>query len=76
MNSRRGKGRFGPEDRKDKIVIFIDDLNMPAKEKYMAQPPIEILRQWMDEGGWYDLDTMDWKYLDNIIFVAAMGPPS
>jgi dynein heavy chain, axonemal len=36
MNSRRGKGRFGPEDRKDKIVIFIDDLNMPAKEKYMA----------------------------------------
>jgi len=36
MNSRRGKGRFGPEDRKDKIIIFIDDLNMPAKEKYMA----------------------------------------
>jgi len=30
----------------------------------------------MGEGGWYDLDTMDWKYLDNIIFVAAMGPPS
>ena len=50
MNSRRGKGRFGPEDRKDNILIFIDDLNMPAKEKYMAQPPIEILRQWMDEG--------------------------
>ncbi len=76
MNSRRGKGRFGPEDRKDKIVIFIDDLNMPAKEKYLAQPPIEILRQWMDEGGWYDLDSMEWKYLDNILFVSAMGPPS
>ena len=76
MNSRRGKGRFGPEDRKDKIIIFIDDLNMPAKEKYLAQPPIEILRQWMDEGGWYDLDSMEWKYLDNILFVSAMGPPS
>ena len=76
MKSSRGKGRFGPEDRKDKIIIFIDDLNMPAKEKYLAQPPIEILRQWMDEGGWYDLDSMEWKYLDNILFVSAMGPPS
>ncbi len=76
MNSRKGKGRFGPEDRKDKIIIFIDDLNMPAKEKYLAQPPIEILRQWMDENGWYDLDSMEWKYLDNIIFLSAMGPPS
>jgi hypothetical protein len=30
----------------------------------------------MDEGGWYDLDTMEWKYLDNMTFIAAMGPPS
>ena len=30
----------------------------------------------MDEGGWYDLETMEWKFLDNMIFVAAMGPPS
>jgi len=30
----------------------------------------------MNEGGWYDLESMEWKYLDNIIFVSAMGPPS
>jgi hypothetical protein len=36
MNTKRRQKRFGPEDRKSRIVIFIDDLNMPAKETYMA----------------------------------------
>lgn len=57
-------------------MIFIDDLNMPAKETFGAQPPIELLRQWMDEGGWYDLETKEWKHLQDIIFICAMLPPS
>ena len=28
------------------------------------------------KGGWYDLETLEFKFLEDITFIAAMGPPS
>lgn len=69
---KRRKGVYGPRPGL-KQVIFVDDLNMPKPEAYGAQPPIELLRQLLDYGGWYQGDNLFREVVDTTL-VAAMGP--
>ena len=71
---RKRKGRFGaPEGRR--AVVFVDDVNMPKPEEYGAQPPIELLRQLADYGGWYDRTSLHWNHLQDTALVVAGAPP-
>ncbi|XP_005102124.3 dynein heavy chain 1, axonemal [Aplysia californica] len=71
---KRRKGIYGPPVGRYS-VFFIDDLNMPALETYGAQPPIELIRQYMDFSGWYDRKSIgDFRLLVDVNFFCAMGP--
>ena len=37
-----------------KLLTFMDDFNMPAKDTFGSQPPLELMRHWIDYGFWYD----------------------
>lgn len=66
--------RFGAPGNK-RLAIFIDDVNMPKPEVYGAQPPIELLRQLLDAGGFYDREKLYWKDIENLILCAICAPP-
>jgi dynein heavy chain len=60
-----------------KVVLFVDDLNMPEPEEFFAQPPIELLRQLLGYGGFYDVDDKEnfpWKEVQDVTVAAACGP--
>ncbi|XP_039313454.1 dynein heavy chain 1, axonemal [Solenopsis invicta] len=72
---KRRRGIYGPPILKRQI-FFIDDLNMPVPDIYGAQPPIELIRQFMDFSGWYDKTEIgSFRLIEDMNFVAAMGPP-
>ncbi|XP_055022499.1 LOW QUALITY PROTEIN: dynein axonemal heavy chain 6-like [Boleophthalmus pectinirostris] len=58
-----------------KLVVFVDDLNMPKLDSYGSQPPIELLRQFQDFSGFYDRGKFFWKEIQDMTIAAACAPP-
>ncbi|XP_051560675.1 dynein axonemal heavy chain 6 [Myxocyprinus asiaticus] len=58
-----------------KMVVFVDDLNMPKLDSYGSQPPIELLRQFQDFHGFYDREKFFWKEIHDMTIAAACAPP-
>ncbi|XP_059156869.1 dynein axonemal heavy chain 2-like isoform X2 [Physella acuta] len=71
---KRTKGVYVPLGGK-KMITFMDDLNMPAKDTFGSQPPLELIKLWLDYGFWYDRERQTIKYIKDMLLVSAMGPP-
>ncbi|KAK3083644.1 hypothetical protein FSP39_000711 [Pinctada imbricata] len=70
---KRTKDTYGPPPGK-RLLIFIDDMNMPQVDTYGTQQPIALLKLLLERGGCYDRGKdLNWKNMKDIGYIAAMG---
>ncbi|XP_074107880.1 dynein heavy chain 2, axonemal kl-2 [Cotesia typhae] len=71
---KRMKGVYLPFGGKT-LITFMDDFNMPSKDSYGSQPPLELIRQWIDYKFWYHRKKQTQKFIQKMQLICAMGPP-
>ena len=58
------------------LVIFCDEINLPAPDNYGTQRAISFLRQLVEHNGFWRTSDKSWVTLDRIQFVGACNPPT
>ena len=58
------------------IVVFCDEINLPAVDKYGTQRVISFLRQLVEAGGFWRVSDRAWVKLERVQFVGACNPPT
>lgn len=58
------------------LVVFCDEINLPASDKYGTQRVISFLRQLIEQNGFWRSSDKIWVTLDRIQFVGACNPPT
>jgi len=75
LNQRIRPKTYGPSES-NWALVFLDDIHMPASDEYNVKPSIELLRQLLDYGGWYDtkVSELTFKFFSNITILASSLP--
>jgi len=55
---------------------MVDDVNMPLQEDFDAQPPVELLRQFIGFKYLFDRISKEQKAIKNIVIVCVAAPPT
>lgn len=57
------------------LVVFCDEINLPALDNYGTQKVISLMRQMIEHQGFWNEKRGQWVTLSNIQFVGACNPP-
>jgi len=58
------------------LVMFCDEINLPAPDKYGTQHVIAFLRQLVEHNGFWRTSDKAWITLERVQFVGACNPPT
>jgi AAA domain (dynein-related subfamily)./Dynein heavy chain, N-terminal region 2./Dynein heavy chain, N-terminal region 1./Dynein heavy chain. len=58
------------------VVVFCDEINLPGIDKYGTQRVISLIRQMIEQKGFWRVKDKQWVSLTNIQFVGACNSPN
>ncbi|RKP12812.1 hydrolytic ATP binding site of dynein motor region D1-domain-containing protein [Piptocephalis cylindrospora] len=58
------------------LVLFCDEINLPAQDRYGTQRVLSFLRQLIEAGGFWRSSDKAWVRLERVQFVGACNPPT
>ncbi|ORZ40908.1 dynein heavy chain [Catenaria anguillulae PL171] len=58
------------------LVLFCDEINLPATDTYGTQKVLSLMRQMIEANGFWRTSDLQWIRLERIQFVGACNPPT
>lgn len=58
------------------LMVFCDEINLPAPDTYGTQRVISFIRQMVEAGGFWRPSDLTWIHLERVQFIGACNPPT
>ncbi|XP_076457719.1 uncharacterized protein LOC143291635 isoform X3 [Babylonia areolata] len=57
-----------------RLLCLIDDINLSQVDSFGHQTACELVREHLDDGGFYSPSTHTWRYVKNVTYVTTLNP--
>ncbi|XP_056010102.1 uncharacterized protein LOC125667097 [Ostrea edulis] len=57
-----------------RLLCLVDDINLSQVDKSGQQTAVELVREHIDDGGFYNQDTHAWRYVNSVTYCTTVNP--